>query len=108
MKLLSKLTSLFKKKPVEVPLPQKTEKELEFELIKRKYKLEYSEALNKYFVRYLFNGDWYYLRRWEYDFGLEETRGRGILVQGDDENLNQLIKEHQEWIKEGHVFLPYR
>lgn len=105
-KFLSKITGLLKRKPrVLAPVP-KTPEELEKERIRRKYKLEFFETLNLYFVMYEFNGEWWYLRRWDDDYTLERARGNAVRLINPD-NLQNTINLHQEWIKGGRIFLPF-
>lgn len=100
--------SLFKKEKVEIP--QKTQFDIEFEkkwnAIKRNYRLEYLETYNAYFVQYCQKGEWFYLRHFDEDFTLDRARGNAIRLANPDD-LDNIMRAHQDWIDEGHVFMTF-
>jgi len=105
MGLLKKLLSLFKRKPKPIPPPVRTEQEIANDKHRAKYRLEYLE--NVYFVQYHFNGDWWFLRRWDDDYILEERRGMGLRIT-DQNYLEDVITKHQEWLAGGRFFMAYK
>lgn len=103
------VVSLFKKKPEPIivpPTPEELKKQKDFEEIRKKYNLEFVESYNAYFVRYLFKDQWWYLRRWDEDYTLERVRGNAIRI-AKTEYLEGIIYLHQDWIKDGKIFLPF-
>lgn len=102
------IVGLFKRpKPVVVlPTPEEIQKEKEKEELHNKYSLEFVESYNCYFVRYLWRNQWWYLRRWDEDYTLERVKGNAIRIS-DKNHLDRVIYLHQDWIKDGHVFLNY-
>jgi len=100
---------LFKKpappKVVE-PTPEEIKKQKEKDEIRRKYNLEYVESYNAYFVKYLSKNQWWYLRRWDEDYTLERVRGNAIRIS-NPEQLENIIYLHQDWIKDGHIFMSF-
>lgn len=103
------LVSLFQKPKTILP-PEPTKEELEEEArwvaTKAKYRLEYLDTYKLYFVQYFHNGQWYWLRRWDEDYVLEKVRGNALRIS-DPNELDSLIKFHQDWIKDGHIFLNF-
>lgn len=100
------IVSLFKKeKPVAVvpPTAEELEKEAKWIKIKSMYSLEFLEHHEFYYVRYRFKDQWWYLRRWDDDYTLERVRGNAIQIK-DPLYLDNIIRLHQEWINEGHIF----
>lgn len=105
------IVGFFKKKPIPVvvevpPTPEELEQERKWKETRAKYRLEYMESYNMYFVQYLWKGkDWLYLRRWEDDYAYERVRGNAIRIE-KPEQLDHVILFHEEWIKGGHIFFP--
>jgi hypothetical protein len=101
--------SLFKKpappKVVE-PTPEEIKKQQEKDEIRKKYNLEYVESYNAYFVKYLSKNQWWYLRRWDEDYTLERVKGNAIRIS-NPEHLESIIYLHQDWLKEGHIFMSF-
>jgi hypothetical protein len=99
---------LFKKsEPLIVkPTPAELAKKKEQDEIRAKYSLEFIESYNCYFVRYFWRNQWWYLRRWDEDYTLERVKGNAIRIS-EKEHLDQIIYLHQDWIKDGHIFLNY-
>ena len=103
------VVGLFKKKKplpvVEVPpTPEELEHEAKWIMTKSKYRLEFMESYNMYFVQYLWKGkEWLYLRRWDDDYAYERVRGNAIRIE-KPEQLDLVIRFHEEWIKGGHIF----
>lgn len=104
------LVAFFKKKPK--PLPkQPTYEELAAEAkwlnIKAKYAIEYLKEHNTYYVKYQHrSGEFWYLRRWTEDYTLERARGNAIRLT-DPNQLDQVIRMHQEWIAGGHIHVSF-
>ncbi len=95
-----------KKKVIEPLSDDEFKKQLEWQEIKAKYRLEYLESVQLYFIQYLYNDQWWYLRRWDEDYTLERVRGNAIRVRQPNE-LDSVIFFHQDWIKQGHISLNY-
>lgn len=100
--------SLFKrKKPVVVePSLEEIRKKEEYENIRRRYNVEYVESYNAYFVKYLDRNQWWYLRRWDEDYTLERVKGNAIRL-AKPEHLESIIYQHQDWLKQGHIFMSF-
>ncbi len=97
------------KKPKQVivePSPEDVAKQKAQDVLRAKYSLEFLESYNCYFVKYLWRDQWWYLRRWDEDYTLERVRGNAIRIN-EKEHLDSIIYFHQDWIKQGHVFLNY-
>lgn len=104
------VVGLFKKEIPEVKAPP-TEEELAAEAkwlnIKAKYAIEYLKEQNAWFVKYRHHGgELWYLRRWTEDYTLERARGNAIRI-GDPNELDQVIRSHQEWISDGHISISF-
>lgn len=103
---------LKKPKPVVIePTAEQIAADANWILIKSKYSLEYLPLQGAHFVRYRFKDQWWYLRRWDDDYTLERVRGNAIRIPDTSTNIDQdfdfIIRLHQEWINEGHIFLNY-
>lgn len=94
--------NLFKKKQV---APPRTAQQIANDKYRDKYQLELFDEL--WFVRFKFNDEWWYLRYWDEDYVLEETRERCIALF-DPDQIEDIITDHIKWMKEGRVFLPFR
>lgn len=106
IKLIKKIILLFKRKEKLKTIALKTPQEIERDRIINKYRLEFLETLNIYFIQYEFNDQWWYLRQWDDDYTFEKARGNGIRIR-KPQDLEKVILEHQEWIKGGRYFLPF-
>jgi hypothetical protein len=102
LNFLKKIFDFFKKKPQPQP---RSPQEIENDKFRHKYKLEF--LLGVYFVLYHFNEQWWYLRKWDEDYVFEETSGDSLRIQYP-EYLENIITLHQEWLKSGKFFLPFR
>jgi len=103
------IVNLFKKeKPKKIePSYEELAQEAKWLNIKAKYRLEFLKEHNAYFVQYQHkSGEWWYLRRWTEDYTLERARGNAIRIS-DPNQLDQVIRMHQEWIADGHVFISF-
>jgi hypothetical protein len=104
------VVSLFKKKkpPVKIqPTYEELLADAKWINIKAKYSIEYLKEHNAWFVKYMHkNGEWWYLRRWSDDYTLERARGNAIRI-ADPNQLDTVIKMHQEWIDGGHIFMSF-
>lgn len=103
LKIKKFLTSLFKKREVIVV---KTPEEIERENLRKKYRLEYLETYDRYFIQYEYEGEWWYLRQWDTnDYTFEKKRGNAIRIHNPN-YLDTVIARHQEWIKGGRFYMP--
>lgn len=103
------LVKFFKrKKPIKVePTYEELAAEAKWINIKANYCLEYLNERDEYFVKYRHkSGEWWYLRRWTEDYTLERARGNAIRVK-DQNQFDMVIRLHQEWLKEGHIFVSF-
>ena len=102
------VVGLFKKpKPIVIlPTHEELKKQKEWEETRKKYNLEFVESTGAYFVKYLSKNQWWYLRRWDEDYTLERVKGNAIRIS-NSEHLESIIYRHQDWIKQGHIFLSY-
>lgn len=101
-KFVDWIKSFFKKKPEPIV---KTEQELLNDKHRSKYRVELFN--NLYYVQYYFNGEWWYLRKWDEDYVFEESRGMGIRIS-ELKLMEQIITSHQQWLSGGHFFLPFK
>lgn len=96
------LIGLFKKKPKSL---ERTQQEINNDQYRAKYRMEFLGGV--YYVQYQFKGQWWYLRKWDFDYMFEEKRGHAIRIT-DQSHIENVIAEHQAWIGEGHFFLPFK
>jgi len=97
-----KILGFFKKKPLPI---ERSQQEIDNDKFRHKYRLEF--LYDVYFVQYFFNEEWWYLRFWDEDYVFEETPGNALRIQ-HPEYLENIITAHQEWLKTGKFFLPFR
>ena len=108
--LFDVIVNFFKKKPkpaANVPTYDELAAEAKWLNIKAQYRLEKLNEHNAWFVQYRHkSGEWWYLRRWTEDYTLERARGNAIRVS-DENQFDQVIRMHQEWIAGGHIFMSF-
>jgi hypothetical protein len=108
--LFDLVVGLFKKKPkpvVQQPTYEELAAEAKWLNIKAQYRLEKLTEHNAWFVQYRHkSGEWWYLRRWTEDYTLERARGNAIRVS-DENQFDQVIRMHQEWLAGGHIFMSF-
>lgn len=106
LSLFDWLVSLFKKKS-KTPSIDELAADAKWHLTKAKYRIEFLKEHDAWFVQYKHhNGEWLYLRRWPEDYTLERARGNAIRIS-DPNELDSVIRLHQDWINEGHIFMSF-
>lgn len=104
-KLLERIIKFFKKKPKPVAPPERTAQQIANDKHRAKYRTEFIDGVH--FIMYWFNGEWWYLRRLDDDYILEDRRGLGIRMQFP-EQIDMHITRHQEWLAGGRFFMAYK
>lgn len=100
-RIINNFLSLFTKEKEVV----RTEQQITNDKYRDRYRLDFYDEW--YFVQYKFNGDWWFLRKWEDDYVLEETRDKSLAFL-DPNFLEDIITDHVKWQREGRLFLPIR